>query len=255
MITLISDFGLADSYVSQMKGVILSINSSSTIVDITHEISKFNIQAGAFMLASAIPYFPKGTVHVTVVDPGVGTKRRALLITTKQGYFIGPDNGLLILAAERQGIIHTYELTNPNYMLPEISGTFHGRDVFAPVAAYIEKGVKAAKFGSRIDNPVRPEFVQIKREKDYITCSVLHVDSFGNIITNLRKGSIPRGTLNIKIQDTSLRLKLKRTYGETKPDDTVTLVGSHGFLEIAINQGDAANKYRAKVGDEITIRK
>ncbi len=254
LITLTSDFGLADSYVAQMKGVILSINPSSTIVDITHEISKFNIQTGAFMLASASSCFPKGTVHVAVVDPGVGTKRRALLVTTKQGYFVGPDNGLLILAAERQGITGIYELTNPKYMLPEISGTFHGRDVFAPAAAYLEKGVKPARFGPRVDEPVMPEFVQVKHENDSIICRVLHVDSFGNIITNLKKADIPSENLNITIQNTQLKLKLKKTYGETKPKDTMALIGSHGFLEIAINRGNAAEKYKAKMATEIAIK-
>jgi S-adenosylmethionine hydrolase len=254
LITLTSDFGIVDSYVAQMKGVILSINPSSVIVDITHEISKFNIQTGAYMLASAAPCFPKGTIHVAVVDPGVGTKRRAILITTKQGYFVGPDNGLLILAAERQGIISIYELTNPKLMLPEISGTFHGRDVFAPAAAYLEKGIKAARFGPRIDEPVRPEFVQVKRENGNIICRVLHVDSFGNIITNLRKADIPSENLNITIQDvSSLKLKLKKTYGETKPKDTMALVGSHGFLEIAVNRGNAAEKFNAKMGTEIAV--
>jgi len=254
MITLTSDFGLADAYVAQMKGVILSINPSATIIDVTHEISKFNIQTGAFMLAAASPCFPKGTVHVAVVDPGVGTKRRALVIKTKQGYFIGPDNGLLILAAERQGITSIHELTNPKYMLPTISGTFHGRDVFAPAAAYIEKGVNPAKFGPRVDEPVRPEFMTVEHEKGGVTCRILHVDSFGNIITNLKKTDLPSENLNIKIQDTELKLKLRKTYGETKPKEAMALMGSHGFLEIAVNRGNAAEKYKAKMGTEITIK-
>jgi S-adenosylmethionine hydrolase len=134
LITLTSDFGLADSYVAQMKGVILNINPCSIIVDVTHEINKFNIQTGAFMLASAVPYFPKGTVRVAIVDPGVGTERRALLIATKQGFFIGPDNGLMILAVEYQGITSVYEITNSKYLLTNLCDTFLGRDVFAPVA-------------------------------------------------------------------------------------------------------------------------
>lgn len=253
MITLTSDFGYSDTYVAQMKGVIYSINPTATIVDVTHDISKFNIQTGAFMLASAAPCFPKGTVHVAVVDPGVGTKRRALAIKTKLGYFVGPDNGLLILAAERQGITGIYELTNPKYMLPEISGTFHGRDVFAPAAAYLEKGVNPSKFGPKIDEPVQPEFMQVKHQKGTLICRVLHVDSFGNIITNLKKTSIPKDTLNIEIQGTELKLKLKKTYGETKPKDTMAIIGSHGFLEIAVNRGNAAEKYNVKMGTEITI--
>lgn len=254
LITLTSDFSLVDSYVAQMKGVILSINPSTIIVDITHEIEKFNIQTGAFMLASAASCFPKGTIHVAVVDPGVGTKRRAIMIQTKQGYFVGPDNGVLILAAERQGITSIHELTNPKYMLPEISGTFHGRDVFAPAAAYLEKGVKPARFGPKVEEPVRPQFVQVKHEKGSLICRVLHVDTFGNIITNLKKADIPSETLNIELQDTSLRLRLKKTYGETKPKDTMALIGSHGFLEIAVNRGNAAKKYQAKMGTEVIVK-
>ena len=254
LITLTSDFGLADSYAAQIKGVILNINPLSTIVDITHEINKFNIQTGAFMLASAVSYFPKGTIHVAIVDPGVGTKRRALLIITKQGYFIGPDNGLLILAAEHQEITNVYEILNSKYMLPHISETFHGRDVFAPVAAYLEKGVKPEEFGSIIDDPVKPDFIQIKHEKNNIHCSVLHIDSFGNIITNLEKNHVPTGTLNITLQDICFELELKKTYGETKPKDPIAIIGSHGFLEIAVNQGNAADIYHIKIGDKITIK-
>ncbi len=253
MITLTSDFGLVDSYVAQMKGAILSIAPSATIVDITHGIDKFNIQTGAFILASAVSYFPKGAIHVAVVDPGVGTKRRAIMIQTKQGFFVGPDNGVLILAAERQGITAIYELTNSKYMLPEISGTFHGRDVFAPVAAYLEKGVKPGRFGPKIEEPVRPQFVQVKHDKSSLICRVLYVDTFGNIITNLKKADIPSETLNIQLQDTQLKIKLKKTYGETKPKDTMALIGSHGFLEIAVNRGNAAKKYQVKMGTEITI--
>src|SRR5450759_7256 len=158
-----------------MKGVILTINPDTVIIDITHDIEKFNIQMGAFTLASAAPYFPKGTVHLAVVDPGVGTKRRAIIIQTKQAYFVGPDNGLLILAAENQKITHTYQLTNQKFMLPETSSTFHGRDVFAPAAAYLEKGIKPEKLGPEIFDPVKPEFAQIKLENDSIIGRVLHM--------------------------------------------------------------------------------
>jgi S-adenosylmethionine hydrolase len=254
VITLTSDFGLVDSYVAQMKGVILTINPTSTIIDITHNIGKFNIQMGAFMLASAASYFPKGTVHVAVVDPGVGTKRRAIVIQTKQAILIGPDNGLLLLAAERQGILGIHELTNPKLRLPEISGTFHGRDVFAPAAAYIEKGVKLERFGPKVDEPVRPEFAQVKHAKDSTLCRVLHIDSFGNIITNVGKAEVPKTeALNVKMDDTQLKLKLKKTYGETKLNEPLALIGSHGFLEIALNRGNAAERYHAKVGMEIAV--
>jgi S-adenosyl-L-methionine hydrolase (adenosine-forming) len=254
VITLTSDFGLTDSYVAQMKGVILNIIPSASIIDITHNINKFNIQMGAFILASTTPYYPKGTIHVAVVDPGVGTKRRALLIKTKKAYFIGPDNGLLLLAAEHQGIQSIHELTNPKFRLPEISGTFHGRDVFAPAAAYLEKGVKPERFGLKVDEPVRPEFARVKQAKDGIICKILHIDSFGNIITNISKAEAPKAeNLNIKFGDNQLILKLKKTYGETKLNEPLALIGSHGFLEIALNRGNAADKYQAKAGMEITV--
>ena len=158
MITLTSDFGLKDPYVAEMKGVILTINPKATLIDITHEVEKFNIRMAAFMLASAAPYFPQGTVHLAVVDPGVGTQRRAILIQTKKSFFVGPDNGILILAAQNQGIEHVYQLTNPTFMLPKISSTFHGRDIFAPAAAHLDKGVQPSEFGPEIKDPINPEF-------------------------------------------------------------------------------------------------
>lgn len=238
-----------------MKGVILTITPNSTIIDIVHNVEKFNIQTGAFTLASAAPYFPKGTIHVAVVDPGVGTKRRAIIIQTKKGYFIGPDNGLMILAAEHQGIMHIYQITNPKFMLSGISSTFHGRDVFAPAAAYIEKGIKPEKFGPEIHEPVRPDFAKVKHVKDSIIGRILHIDSFGNIITNITKAEAAKFSeiINLKIQSKELKLKLKKTYGETKLNEPLALIGSHGFLEIALNRGSAAEKYQAKVGMEITI--
>jgi S-adenosylmethionine hydrolase len=251
----LSDFGLVDPYVAEMKGVILTITPNSTIIDIVHNIEKFNIQTGAFTLASAVPYFPKGTIHIAVVDPGVGTKRRAIVIQTKQGYFIGPDNGLMILAAERQGILHIYQITNPKFMLSGVTSTFHGRDVFAPAAAYLEKGIKPEKFGPEIHEPVRPEFAKFKHVKNSIIGRILHIDSFGNIITNINKTEAAKfaESINIKIQSKDLKLKLKKTYGDTKPNGPLALIGSHGFLEIALNRGSAAEKYQAKVGMEITV--
>jgi hypothetical protein len=238
-----------------MKGAILSISPNVTIIDITHNVEKFNIQSGAFMLASAAPFFPKGTIHVAVVDPGVGTKRRAIIIQTKQGYFIGPDNGLMILAAEKQGIVNIHELRNTKFMLSGVSSTFHGRDVFAPAAAYVEKGIKAEKFGPEITEPVKPEFTKVKHTKDGLICRVLHIDSFGNAITNLNKKEVTHlsENFNMKTQEKDLKLKLRKTYGDTKPNEPLALIGSHGFLEIALNRGNAAEKYKIKVGTEVLI--
>jgi S-adenosylmethionine hydrolase len=140
MITLTTDFGLKDPYVAEMKAAILGINPQANIVDVSHLVDKFSVRMGAFILASAAPHFPKGTVHVAVIDPGVGTERRAILIETKQACYVGPDNGVLMLAAQAQSIKHIYRLSNPKLMRQEISSTFHGRDIFAPAAAYLDLG-------------------------------------------------------------------------------------------------------------------
>jgi S-adenosyl-L-methionine hydrolase (adenosine-forming) len=252
MITLTSDFGLKDPYVAEMKGVILTINPHATIVDITQGVEKFNLRMGAFLLASAAPYFPKGTVHLAVVDPGVGTERRAILVQTKHGFFVGPDNGLLMLAAQNLGIEHTYELANPKFMLPQVSSTFHGRDVFAPAATYLDMGVKPSEFGPEINDATTPEFARVEQRNGSFIVEVLHVDSFGNIITNIKQKEVSSAkTVKIKLPNISLTLALKKTYTAAKSQEPIVLIGSHGFLEIALEQGNAAEKFHVKVGDKI----
>ena len=254
MITLTSDFGLEDPYVAEMKGAILTINPNATIIDITHEVEKFNIRLGAFMLASAAPYFPKGTVHLAVVDPGVGTNRRAILVQTKQSFFVGPDNGVLMLAAQNQGIEHVYELANPKYMLPDVSKTFQGRDVFAPAAAYLDIDVKPSEFGAKITDAVTPEFASIKSSKGIFVGEILHVDSFGNIITNINQKELPQAkAIKVKLPKFSLKIACAKTYAQAKPQEAIGLIGSHGFLEIALNQASAAKKFHAKAGDRIEV--
>jgi S-adenosyl-L-methionine hydrolase (adenosine-forming) len=254
MITLTSDFGLTDPYVAEMKGVILILNPNATIVDITHGVEKFNIRMGAFMLASAAPYFPKDTVHLAVVDPGVGTQRRGILIKTKQGFFVGPDNGVLMLAAQNLGIEKIYELTNPTFRLPKVSSTFHGRDVFAPAAAHLNIGVSPIVFGPEINDVVRPEFACVKQTSGTIIGEVLYVDSFGNIITNINQKEMAQfNSIEVKLQNLSLSPTLDKTYARAKPDEPIALIGGHGFLEIALNQASAAKIYRVKAGDKVEV--
>jgi hypothetical protein len=256
MITLTSDFGLKDPYVAEMKGVILTINPKATLIDITHEIEKFNIRMAAFMLASATKYFPQGTIHLAVVDPGVGTQRRAILIQTKKSFFVGPDNGILILAAQSQGIEHIYQLTNPKLMLPQVSSTFHGRDIFAPATAYLDKGAQPSEFGPEINDPINPEFTLIKRTNSSLIGEVMHIDDFGNIITNINATDISQNTakiINVELPNISLKLNFGKTYAQAKPKEPIALIGSHGFLEIALNQGNAAEKFHAKAGDKIVV--
>lgn len=256
-ITLTTDFGLADPYVAEIKAVILGIHPSVEIVDISHQIEKFNIRMGAYVMASAAPYFPKGTIHVAVVDPGVGTKRKPILIETENGFLIGPDNGVLTLAAEKQGIKHVYEIANPCYMLPKVSTTFHGRDIFAPTAAHLSKGVPPSEFGPEIRRIVKPQFAKIVRKGSMLVGEIIHVDSFGNIITNFTLKELEhlgtKASLNIKIGEISSKLKLCKAYAGIGAKRPLALIGSHDFLEISVNQGNAAKMFKAKVGDKVIL--
>jgi len=258
LITLLSDFGLKDPYVAEMKAVILTICPEAKIVDISHSIEKFNIRMGAFVLASATRYFPKGSIHVAVVDPTVGTGRRAVLVETSQAFFVGPDNGVLMLAAQRDEIKHVYSLTNRKLMLHRISSTFHGRDVFAPAAAHLANGTSPSYFGHRIKDYVVPHFAAPLLRAHSIVGEILHVDDFGNIITNimgteLEKAGLKLDELSICLKGKWFRANLCDAYGNVAPKSVLALIGSHDFLEIAVNQGNAAKTFNAKAGDEVAV--
>jgi S-adenosylmethionine hydrolase len=243
--------------VAEVKAVILSICPTAAIVDVTHEIEKFNIRMGSYILASASPYFPKGTIHLAIVDPKVGTKRRPLLILTKHGFYIGPDNGVLVLAANSQGIEHIYEITNRKLMLPKISSTFHGRDVFAPAAAHFAKGIQPEEFGPETHEIVMPKFAKVIRRKHMLIGEVMHVDGFGNIVTNFGEKEVElmkvKRTAYVKLKSAKRKLKFCKTYAEVKPQKPLALIGSHDFLEISINQGNAAEVFKIKSGDKVTL--
>ncbi|MFZ3383167.1 MAG: S-adenosyl-l-methionine hydroxide adenosyltransferase family protein [Candidatus Methanoperedens sp.] len=255
VITLLSDFG--DVYPASMKGVILGIDPVANIVDITHSIPRHDIRAGAFILMTCAKYFPSGTIHIAVVDPGVGTKRRAIAIKSishdgEIHYFIGPDNGLLIPAAKSIGIIEVYEISNTNLFLKNISCTFHGRDIFAPVGAHISKGSKIEDAGGRILEYKDLDFGVGKKMNGSIHGKVIYIDSFGNIITNISRESVDF------LSGDELRIGKRRvifssSYGFSKEGDPLVFVGSHGFLEVAVNMGNAAKMFCKKQGDEIII--
>lgn len=260
IITLLSDFGLKDPYVAEMKAVILGISPGARIVDISHFIPKFDVRIGAFTLASAAPYFPDGTIHVAVVDPSVGTRRRALMVKTKRYFYIGPDNGLLVIAAEKDGISQVCEIRNPEFALDKVSSTFHGRDIFAPAAAHLANGVPLRKFGPEVKDYKRPIFSKpTLRAGKKLEGQVLHIDDFGNLITNVMSSDLaesgikPAKPLSIRLRGTVLHLRLCKTYGEAPLRTTLALIGSHDFLEIAVNRGNASRKLRAKVGDAVVI--
>lgn len=256
IVTLTTDFGLKDPFAAEMKAAILGICPTAVIVDVTHEVEKFNIRMGAYILASAAPYFPEGTVHVAIVDPGVGTQRRQLIVQTKRNFFVGPDNGLLMLAAEAEGIKRLHEVTSRRLMLPHVSSTFHGRDIFAPAAAHLVNGVPLEEFGSEITDAVKPAFSKVTRDKDTLAGEVLHVDGFGNIITNIHAKDLAdfiEGKVQAEFSSHRLQLKVSRTYAEAKPQEALAFIGSHNYLEIALNQGNAAAKFHTKAGDKITL--
>jgi len=259
IITLLSDFGLKDPYVAEMKAVILSVCPQARLVDVSHEIEKFNIRMGAFVLVSAASYFPDGTIHVAVVDPGVGTKRRAVLVEARHAFFAGPDNGLLMLAAQRQGIRRVYNITNTRYMPSRVSRTFHGRDVFAPVAAHLALGINPSDFGSEIYDYVVPKFAKPRLTKNALLGEVLHVDDFGNIVTNILKVEFEKTGIQVgamfrlRLRDRALKLRFCSAYGEVSVGESLALIGSHDFLEISLNQGNASKKFGVRTGDAVAV--
>ena len=259
IISLLSDFGHKDPYVAEMKAVILSINPNARIVDITHEIEKFSIRMGAYVLASAAPYFPLNTVHVAVVDPGVGTKRRPIIAETSRSLYVGPDNGLLMLAAHKEHITNVYQIDNPKYMLSKISKTFHGRDIFAPAAAHLTSGIKPSDFGAAIHDYVFPEFAKPHARNGELLGEVLYIDDFGNIVSNITAEDLEKmgfgegNSLLVTLGGKTLTLQFCSAYGKVPAGTSLALIGSNKFLEVAVNQGSASKFFKAKVGDTFRV--
>jgi len=257
LISLLTDFGISDPFVAEMKAVIFSICPGVTVVDISHTVEKFNIRGGAFVLSSATPYFPSGTVHVAVVDPGVGSERRPIALETNRSLFVGPDNGLLILAAAREGIRHVYELTNRSLMAEAISSTFHGRDIFASVAAHLASGTPPREAGPEITDYVKLLFAEPEFNRRGVNCEILYIDGFGNIVTNISRKRLaklnPNRGLALRNRGRHLPLRFVKTYSELCEKELGCLVGSHGFIEIVYRQESAARRLNARIGDDLRI--
>jgi len=263
VITLLTDFGYMDYFVPSMKGIILSINPSATIVDITHGVPSFNIMRGAFILYAAYKYFPRGTVHVAVVDPGVGTKRRPIVVRTRRYFFVGPDNGVLMMAADDDGVVDIYTIENTKYMRNFVSSTFHGRDIFAPVAAYLTLGVDPSLLGPRVTDPVRINVKGPRVSAGYAEASVIYVDHFGNAFTNMtvdhvRIMGIELGDellVKLPTRGAELRVRFVKSYGYVNPNEPLALINSEGYLELGVNMGNFAEKYGVIEGDEVVLEK
>jgi len=249
VITLTTDFGLTDHFVGVMKGVILQIAPRATIVDISHDVPPFSTLEGAFLIAEAYRWFPKGTVHVVVVDPGVGSSRRPILVEAAGQFFVGPDNGVLSMVRAAEPKHKVREITNRRWTLDSVSQTFHGRDVFAPAAARLASGAKASEAGPKIADALTLRLpVPEQTNKRTWTGCVLRVDRFGNLITNFRAAEFPvRQSMEMAIGFERLT-KLAANYAEMPFGEPFVIVGSSGYYEICVNQGNAAKRLGCAAG-------
>lgn len=256
IITLATDFGTADSLVSSMKGVILSINPDVTLVDITHKILPYDLLDGALTIGQAYNFFPPRTIHVVVVDPGVGTERRPLLVTAGQHYFVAPDNGVLSMVYQREDSVTVRHITAEHYFLQPVSNTFHGRDIFSPVAAWLSKNGQSNSFGEEITDFVRFTLPKPKQTGNSVKGVVLRADNFGNLLTNFTPEDLPQvlagAKFKVRIGNTEIS-KFAETFGHGGPNEPVLILGSSGFFEIAVNRGSAAKLTGASRGAEVAV--
>jgi len=257
VITLTTDFGMKDGNVGVMKGVIWGIAPRAQIADLSHMISPQDVAEGGLILSRSAPYFPPGTVHVAVVDPGVGTARRPIAARLGEGYFVGPDNGLvtqLLEQVERDGCpAEFYHLTRPQYWLPEVSHVFHGRDIFAPVAAHLANGVPLPQLGMQISDPLRLPLSQPQQTDFGWRGQVIYIDHFGNIACSLRREHLGRPA-QVKVRLGGVEIYgMVDTFGERPPGELVVLYGSTGSLLVCEVNGNAASRLGIKVGDAVEV--
>ena len=252
LITLTTDFGLADPWVAIMKGVIATRAPGVPVVDVSHGIPPQDVLAGALVLRHAAPWFPAGTVHVAVVDPGVGSERRALAVETDAGLFVGPDNGVLSLAAPPASVRRIVELRDERYFVTPRSSTFHGRDVFAPVAAALATGTDADALGPRVDDPVRLSLPTPSRDDRGVRGQVIYVDRFGNLVTNLSGDAFPRVDVSITLGETRIR-GIATSYAAVARGTLVAVVNSWNLVEIAVRDGSARERLGAGVGTAVRL--
>jgi S-adenosyl-L-methionine hydrolase (adenosine-forming) len=258
IITLLTDFGARDAYAAAMKGVILSLNPEAVLVDVTHEISPQDVRTGAFVLAEAAPYFPAGAIHLAVVDPGVGSARRGLAASAGGRFFVGPDNGLFHFIFSAAADLSLVSLENPAYWRRHVSATFHGRDVFAPIAAHLSLGTPLDALGPPLADPVFLPLPEAVFTADKVRGEIIHVDHFGNLVSNIRWAALVewlagRG-FRLHIGSRTLT-RLRRTYADAAPGEALALEGSHAYLEIACNQASASARLEVGVGAALFLER
>jgi S-adenosyl-L-methionine hydrolase (adenosine-forming) len=259
IITLTTDFGTNDHFIGTMKGVILSIEPDAQIIDICHAVQAFDVLDGALTISQAYSYFPTGTIHMVVVDPGVGTARRPLIVSSDRHHFVAPDNGVLSLIYQREQRLSARHVTGEHYFLQPVSNTFHARDVFSPVAAYLAKGVDPEKFGEAVTDFVRFSAPKPKAaNENTLRGVVLKVDRFGNLITNITPQDAPMlfgenpGAFKIVVGQREIR-EIKEAYALGAPGEVFGIMGSMGYLEVAANRGSAAQLLGVGKGTDVNI--
>lgn len=262
IITLTTDFGTRDAFVGTMKGVILNIAPQTILVDITHQIAPQNVRQGAFLFAASCKYFPPDAIHVVVVDPGVGSARRPIALRVGATVFVAPDNGVItfavqeLAAAQPHSPVQAIHLDRPEYWLPQVSKTFHGRDIFAPCAAHLARGIPFESLGSPIDDWIRLAAPAPAFQADgSIAAHVQDIDGFGNIVIDVADAMLQRADRSrttISLAGHTLK-GIRETYAEVGPGEVLALFGSNGWLEVAVRNGNAAQKWGVRAGDEVVV--
>jgi len=240
LITLITDFGIQDHYVGIMKGVITGISTECKIIDLTHSLEPQNIKQAAFILDISYKYFPKGTIFVVVVDPGVGSDRKAICVKTQDYYFLAPNNGVLSYCLQKQKIEKSIDINNPEFHLPDKSNTFHARDIFAPCAAHIANGIPIEKLGSELpeNELIKCKPLKIIKSGNSIEGEIIYKDRFGNLITSIHESDIPKDKTKITLKIGEQEIKgISNTFSDVKKGELLAYIGSSGYLEIGIRDG------------------
>ena len=252
LITLTTDFGTRDGFVAQMKGVLLTINPDVRLIDVTHDIEPFSILEGALVLKGLSSYYPPKTIHLAVVDPGVGGKRRAVVLDVGDQYYIGPDNGLFSLVLKNQPLWKMREIRSKDYMLPDPHPTFHGRDLFAPTAGCLSSGRSFESVGPEVHDPVILPVPDVKQIDDHLEGEVIHVDRFGNLTSNIEAGRLKRPVSRIQVGHVEIN-GMSFFYDQVEEGRPLALINSFGYLEIGLNRGDAAKSFGIGKGEKVLV--
>ncbi|MDP8260500.1 MAG: SAM-dependent chlorinase/fluorinase [Candidatus Gygaella obscura] len=256
IVSLLSDFGLEDNFVGSIKATMLNVNPNIQIVDITHNVKPHDIFSAAFLLEGTYKYFPKNTLHVVVVDPGVGAERKIIVVKIKDYMFLAPDNGVLALALKNKTVQKIIEVTNKKFFLSEVSNTFHGRDIFAPVAAHITNGVPLNKLGEEIHFLREISLPDVSLNNDSLSGFVIHIDRFGNLITNIKEDILKDLSKNTKIKIKDYTIKgLCFTYSDVEKNSPLCLINSFGYLEISVNCSSAKDFFHVENWQSVKVVK